>query len=160
MKLTLGQLVTLAMNTGFPDPYLAAAVAFAESGGYTCAQGDPPGEFLCDVPNGKSTSFGLWQVNTYYNPKFDATRLLGAEYNARAALSISQGGRVWTPWSTYKSDAYKPYYRPGLQPEPLPLEYVRPPSTSPGGLLAATAGVLALAAAAGYGAYKARKALA
>jgi len=106
--LTLAELNALALSVGFPDPALAAAVAMAESSGYPHAQGDPRGPFL-PVPNGVSHSFGLWQVNLPAHPEFNAQDLLDATYNARAALLISQGGKVWTPWTTFRDGTYKQF---------------------------------------------------
>jgi len=95
---------------GFPDPNLAAAVAFAESGGNSQAQGDPRGPFG-PVPNGASQSFGLWQVHVPSHPEYRGhePELLTPEFNARAALAISQNGANWQPWSTYNSGLHKPY---------------------------------------------------
>lgn len=157
MIYTLKDLQALALATGFPDPALAAAVAMAESGGNPCAQGDPIGKFLCDTPNGTSTSFGLWQVNTPHNPQYDPKSLLDPQYNARAALAISQNGATWRPWSTFKNGSYLKWYPdavypPGGGPVIVP-QPVTPPSRSGGDVLA-TAGLLVLMTAVGYGVYK------
>lgn len=95
--MNLAQLRALAVSTGFEDPDTAAAIAMAESGGDPTAIGD------------KGTSFGLWQVHTPAWPQFDQNSLLDPTYNAKAALVISQGGSVWTPWSTFNSGAYLQY---------------------------------------------------
>lgn len=95
--LTLAELRALAASVGFPDPDVAAAVAMAESGGNPFAVGD------------EGTSFGLWQIHTPAHPEFEASRLLDASYNAHAALLISQSGADWTPWTTFRTGAYKQY---------------------------------------------------
>ncbi len=125
MKLTLAQLTALAAKHGFPDPALAAAIAWAESGGDSCAQGDPNiGSHPCTGPNGSSKSFGLWQVDTQFNKGYDATSLLDPDYNASAAFAISSSGTNWGPWSTAWDDPnqrvgylgaralFRPYYHP------------------------------------------------
>jgi Lysozyme like domain len=110
--LTLAELNALALNVGFPNPALAAAVAMAESSGYPHAQGDPRGPFL-SVPNGTSHSFGLWQVNIPAHPEFSAQDLLDPTYCARAALLISKGGTDWQPWTTFRDGSYKQYMGAG-----------------------------------------------
>ena len=149
---SLENLQALAAETGFPDPKLAAAVAMAESGGNTCAQGDPNiGKHPCDRLNGESTSFGLWQINITYNPQYDALSLLDPQYNARVALEVSRGGATWQPWSTFKNGMYLKWYS-GVAYLPQPVT----PPTGKGrvGVVAAAIGVLSLVAAAGYGVYK------
>lgn len=108
-RMTLAQLRSLAAHVGFPDPVTAAAVAMAESGGDPCAQGDPRGPFLCDRPNGTSTSFGLWQIHVPAHPQYDAASLLDPTYNAQAAFAISKGGTDWSAWSTYTSGDYRKF---------------------------------------------------
>jgi lysozyme-like protein len=98
---SLADLRALAVQYGFADPDTAAAVAMAESGGNPCAQGDPRGSFDCSGPNGYSTSFGLWQIHVPAHREYDPTSLLDPNYNAQAALAISNGGTYWHPWSTY-----------------------------------------------------------
>lgn len=108
-RYTLAQLRELAAAVGFADARVAAAVAWAESGGDACAQGDPRGPFLCDRPNGTSSSFGLWQVHVPAHPQYDPTSLLDPLYNARAALAISKGGTDWSAWSTFNDGTYLAY---------------------------------------------------
>lgn len=133
----------------------------AESGGNPCAQGDPNiGVHLCDAPNGTSTSFGLWQINTTHNPQYDPKNLLDPQYNVHAAFAISKGGTTWKPWSTFKNGSYLKWYSHVVYPPyggaPIIPQPVTPPIPQKlsGGAVAATVGVLALVAAAGYGAYK------
>jgi hypothetical protein len=108
-RYSLAQLRELAAAMGFADPRVAAAVAWAESGGDACAQGDPPGPYLCDRPNGISTSFGLWQIHVPDHREYDPASLLDPAYNARAALAISKGGTDWHLWSTYVHGDYLAY---------------------------------------------------
>lgn len=108
VPLTLQQLRALAVSAGFADPDTAAAIAMAESSGYPHAQGDPRGPFL-PVPNGVSTSFGLWQIHTPVHPEFDPTRLLDPAYNAHAAVVLSNGGTSWSPWSTFNDGSYRQF---------------------------------------------------
>jgi hypothetical protein len=95
--LNLAALRQLAFDAGFNGDHadVAAAVAMAESGGNPQAVGD----------NG--TSFGLWQVHTPSHPEFDASRLLEPDYAAHAAYLISKGGADWSPWTTYRTGAYR-----------------------------------------------------
>lgn len=111
-RMSFAQLRALAVQAGFKDPDTAAAIAMAESGGDPLAQGDPHGTSMA-APNGTSTSFGLWQIHTPAWPQFDATMLLVAEYNAKAAFTVfarTPGG--FTAWSTYTTtDPQKSYKR-------------------------------------------------
>ena len=162
-NLTLAQLQSLATSVGFPDPDLAAAVAMAESGGNPCAQGDPNiGSSSCTTPNGTSTSFGLWQVNTPANPQYDQASLLNAQYNARAALAISRNGTYWTPWTTFRTGAYQKWYHSGVIPPgggpmivPSP---VTPPTSGKSAVALGVASVLAVVAVAGLFVFRAAKA--
>ncbi len=88
--LTLAEMRALAVQTGFPDPDLAAAVAMAESGGKSSVVG-PTGDY------------GLWQVHQAAHPQFSRAGLLDPTYNAQAAFAISKGGTDWTPWATFNN---------------------------------------------------------
>lgn len=107
-NLSLAELTTLAASVGFPNPPLAAAVAMAESGGNPDALGDP--QF--------GGSYGLWQINLPAHPEYssDPTVLYDPTTNAQAAFKISSGGTNWKPWTTYRTGAYKPYYKKPLIP--------------------------------------------
>lgn len=112
--MTLAELRALAASVGFPDPELAAAVAMAESHvfGSVPPLANPFATNIVTHPkpgNLPERSFGLWQVNTLAHPEFDETQLLNPNYNAHAALLISKSGKDWSPWSTFKSGAYKQY---------------------------------------------------
>jgi hypothetical protein len=74
----------------------AAAVALAESGGNASATNHNT--------NG-SVDKGLFQINSIHGQlsSYDLTR------NVRAAVKISNGGRDWSPWVTYKTGAFKKF---------------------------------------------------
>jgi hypothetical protein len=112
--MTLAELRSLAAHVGFADVVTAAAVAMAESGGDPCAQGDPNIGTRSCTPNGRSTSFGLWQIHVTptIHAAYDPLKLLDPTYNAQAALAISKGGTDWTPWTTFTSGAYRRYMTP------------------------------------------------
>lgn len=77
---------------------VAYALAVAESGRNPTACGDRS-YFIAGVPY---WSIGLWQVFTYVRPgRYDPDALFDPDYNAAAAMDISQGGTNWCPWSTY-----------------------------------------------------------
>jgi len=101
------QIVALARQTGFPDPFLAAAVAMAES---RVVRSNPP---VADpFAHGDITlghSLGLWQINLRAHPEFAAFALYDPEYNARAAFKVSAGGSNWKPWTTFREGTYRQY---------------------------------------------------
>ena len=47
--------------------------------------------------------FGLWQINGSHG----SMATLNPAGNARSAVSISDNGRNWGPWTTYTSGAYR-----------------------------------------------------
>jgi LysM repeat protein len=71
------------------DAFMAAEIAMAESGGNQYALSP-------------TDDYGYWQINVSNGAlaTFDA---LG---NARAAVTLSQDGTNWRPWTTYTSGAY------------------------------------------------------
>jgi hypothetical protein len=84
-------------------------------------------------------SYGLFQINMLGDLGPDRRRryglksnddLLDPVVNARVAFQMSKGGKDWSPWSTYKSGAYKKHL--GAK---APLVGVAPP-TMTGPLLA------------------------
>jgi Lysozyme like domain len=97
-RLTLAQVRALAATVGFPDPDLAAAVAYAESQGFPHVIGD----------NGNS--YGLWQVNIPWHPEYRGREhdLTDPTFNAQAALAIFQAGG-WTKWSTFNDGKHLQY---------------------------------------------------
>lgn len=106
---THAQVYQLARRAGLgrQAAITATAIAFAESGGNSDAVGD---KALQDRTWGPS--IGLWQIRSLRadsgtgRPR-DADRLHEPDFNARAMVSISSQGTTWSPWSTYKSGAYR-----------------------------------------------------
>lgn len=159
MKLSIAQLQGLAIAHQFPDPPLAAAIAFAESGGDVGVVGD--------VSLGGS--IGLWQIFTKAHPNYDPAKLTDPDYNAKAAFAISGGGKNWHPWSTYHmvfdasgkqievgdgNGAFRPYYKPGLTPIPwVPPPLVLPPPFPPVPVTTVVGGAAAAFALAAVGAF-------
>jgi hypothetical protein len=107
--LSPAQIYTLALNAGLSSTTaaVATAVALAESGGRTDAQGDVGLQNATWGP-----SVGLWQIRSLKaeygkgTPR-DASMLTNPDFNARAMASISNGGKNFKPWTTYTSGAYK-----------------------------------------------------
>lgn len=97
-QLTRQQVLAIATRAGFPNPKLASAIAFAESGGVPGAILRTPREY----------SVGLWQINTLVH-LFDPNDLKDPVKNAAAAFKISKGGTDWRPWSTYTNGKYKEF---------------------------------------------------
>jgi hypothetical protein len=98
-----GTVAIVAAAAGFTGDKLpiAVAIAFAESDGNPGAVGD------INNPVAGARSIGLWQINTHYHPSYDQAKLTDPLYNARAAFAIAGSGSSFTPWSTYKSGAYR-----------------------------------------------------
>jgi len=82
------------------------AIAGAESGFNTTATNV--------IGNSHGTDIGLSQINSYYHPEYDIAQLFYADYNAAAAYTISKKGTDFTPWSAFKNNAYKDYYKTAL----------------------------------------------
>ena len=97
--MTLAELRALAVQVGFPDPRLAAAIAMAES------SGDP----LARNVTAREASYGLWQINVRAHPEYDPLALADPLTNAQAAYAISARGTNWTPWSVYLDGSYQRY---------------------------------------------------
>jgi len=51
-------------------------------------------------------SYGLFQINTYWNPKYDPDKLLEVRYNCESAREMSLIGRGWDNWTQYRNGAY------------------------------------------------------
>jgi hypothetical protein len=81
---------------------LAVAVAMAESGGRADAQNHNT--------NG-STDRGLWQINSVHG----SLSTFDPNANAKAAVAISHAGLDWTPWTTFKTGAYRKYLPGGAK---------------------------------------------
>ena len=94
--LSKSAVLELAKKAGFPHPKVAAAIAYAESGGIPNALSPSP-----------ERSVGLWQINTRAHPTYLFEDMKIPAKNAHAAFSISKGGTDWSPWTTYTSGKYK-----------------------------------------------------
>jgi cell wall-associated NlpC family hydrolase len=111
-KLSLQQVAQYAKQAGFTGDALtiAVAVSCAENGSHdTVELGDLNLETAKWGP-----SVGLWQIRSLIadygtGRTRDEAHLTDPLFNARSAYSISSGGRDWSPWSTYKSGAYKQF---------------------------------------------------
>jgi hypothetical protein len=91
-------MASLAGQAGFPKSVipLAVAIALAESGGRANAS---------NRNSDGSIDRGLWQINSIHGGLSTFNPLA----NARAAYSISGGGRNWNPWTVYRTGAYKKF---------------------------------------------------
>lgn len=98
---------TLARKEGLSkgNAKIAAAVAMAESGGNPAAHNTTPPD----------NSYGLWQINMIGGlgparlKQFGLSsndQLFNPETNAKAMKAVSQTGRSFDAWSTYKDGAY------------------------------------------------------
>lgn len=92
----------------------AAQLAAAISGAESKRNAEPEG----DIGLGGSgpTSFGPYQVHTPAHPEYSPELLVNnLDYATKAAIKISNNGTDWTPWTTYKTGAYKAYLPSGSQ---------------------------------------------
>jgi cell wall-associated NlpC family hydrolase len=81
---------------------LAVEVSFAENGSH-----DPR---LFSKPNKDgSIDRGLWQINDKAHPNYSDADMRDGLKNAKAAFKISDGGKNWTPWTTFNNGAYYHY---------------------------------------------------
>lgn len=96
-----------AYQYGVTDPHalaIAGAIAQAESG--------LDKDKVSPANSDGSHDHGLWQINDkahrkwFTNPRFDMTRVSD---NAAAMAEISNGGKDWSPWTTYKNGTYQQY---------------------------------------------------
>lgn len=106
-------LIEILKKAGFRGDGLAMAyaIAMAESGGRANA-------YNGNAKTGDQ-SYGLFQINMLgaMGPERRARyglssneALFDALTNARVAYRMSNGGKNWQPWSTYKSGAYRDFY--------------------------------------------------
>ena len=107
----------------------AAAIALAESGGNSSSAN-------WTDPNGGS--FGLWQINGVHNPlgSWASAAWIRSMYNpltnARQAVSVSNNGTNWNPWTTYTSGAYLQHLTGAQSSQPISKMGARSPG-QPGG---------------------------
>ena len=87
--------IQLAKNAGFPDPQLAAAIAFGESSGNVNARN---GQFR-----------GLFQIGSQTHPEVQDQTAFDDIGAFRAAFRISKGGKDWHEWDAYNNGSYKSY---------------------------------------------------
>jgi len=83
---------------------IAAAIAMAESGGNSTAT---------HADSNGSVDRGLWQINSVHG----AQSSYDVMTNARAAVSISNNGQNWTPWTTFNSGAYRNFIQTNVAPD-------------------------------------------
>ena len=105
VTLTRAAVLAIAKEAAFPDPKLAAAIAFAESGGV-------PGAIN---RNSREYSIGLWQINVQAHP-YSVSDMKDPIKNARAAFAISKGGTDWSDWAAYTHDRYQQFQTGILAP--------------------------------------------
>jgi len=101
-RLNAQQIAGYAKAAGFPPGEIATAtaVALAESGGETTATNNKN-------TNG-SIDYGLWQINTVHGSLLNQGDKFNPLDNARMALVVWQrAGNKWTPWTVYKTSAYR-----------------------------------------------------
>ena len=104
-ELTYLAVARLAKSAGLSCSYeriaIAVAVAKAESGF------DP--DITNTVGNAHGIDRGLWQINSYWHPNVTEACAFSPSCNARAMAGISNYGRKWSPWWTYKNGKHLPY---------------------------------------------------
>jgi hypothetical protein len=77
---------------GNPDEaFTAAEISRAESGGDTLAVSP-------------TDDVGLWQIN---KPSWGVLASTDPAVNVRSAITISDNGADWNPWTTYRTGAYE-----------------------------------------------------
>jgi len=110
-KISAAQAAHYAYQAGFRGNALvtAVAVAMGESSLNTSAMGD------VGLQTSKwGPSIGLWQIRSlnaehHTGGSRDRARLIDPVFNAQSAFSISSGGSNFSPWTVYKTGAYKQY---------------------------------------------------
>lgn len=88
----------MAVGLGRGEAAIATSIALAESGGNAQA--------VNNNRNG-STDTGLWQINSVHRK----ANLTNPASNAMAMADISEMGRNWSPWVTYKTGANLPHLK-------------------------------------------------
>lgn len=102
------QIAQVAAQAGFPASAIpiAVAIALAESSGN-------PGARCSNCLGASEDSRGLWQINVKAHPQYAAVNLYDPLTNAQAALAVSGGGSNWSPWTTFKTGAYRKFLASG-----------------------------------------------
>jgi hypothetical protein len=109
----MASLMSVLKKAGFSGQGMAMAyaIAMAESGGRAGAHNGNAGT--------GDNSYGLFQINMLGGMGPERRKRYGlssnealydALTNARVAYKMSNGGKNWGPWSTYKTGAYRQYY--------------------------------------------------
>lgn len=128
MILTRAEVETFAANAGFraEDLETAVAIAFAESGGVPDCYNP---ETAAGTPDNMG-SVGLWQIYRNMHPEFAGWNLADPQVNGCAAYIVfKRAGNLFTPWSTWKTGAYRKFLVPAA-PAPTSAP-AAPPSDSP-----------------------------
>lgn len=120
MALSYSQLKGLWIKAGGnpDDADVMAAIAMAESGGRPEAHN----------PNAATgdNSFGLWQINMLGNMGPERRKRWGLSSdrdlfdpltNAKAAVSLSSGGKNKTPWTMFTNGKYRDFLTSGVTPD-------------------------------------------
>lgn len=97
-QLSPEQIAQYAIKAGFrgDGAVKAVAVALAESGGRTDAVNRNSDKY-------RSIDRGLWQINSKWHPEVSAAAAFNPAQAAAHAYRISNGGKSWSPWSTWKN---------------------------------------------------------
>lgn len=139
------EIYSLALAVGLSDSAAktAAAIAMAESGGNPNAHND-------NAATGDD-SYGLWQINMRGSlgparrTQFGISNngeLYTPTVNAKAMKTLSQSGRVWTPWTTYTRGTYRSYLANPVTKQNLPADVAAGIAGGIGGALTAGTGQL------------------
>lgn len=99
--LSYAEVARYASEAGFRgnDVVTATAIAFGESGGN-------PRAVNHNTDKHRSTDFGLWQINDYWNPEILASgSWSNPADNARMAYAIFKA-QGWGAWYAYKNGTY------------------------------------------------------
>jgi hypothetical protein len=126
MRLNAQQIAGYASAAGFPPDQIATAtaVALAESGGETTAT---------NRNSNGSTDYGLWQINTVHGQLLNQGDKFNPLDNAKMALTVyARAGNKWTPWTVYKSGAYRaqlPAAQLAARQPTAPAEQLNTPTT-------------------------------
>lgn len=101
-KLSASEIKGYAVKAGVTgqNAVIATAIALAESKGDTDA--------IHHNSNG-TVDYGVWQINSVHGALLNSHNWRDPSDNAEMMFTISNGGRNWSPWSTFKSGAYVAY---------------------------------------------------
>lgn len=113
--LTADQVAQLAVNLGLQGETAAIAVAISrvESSFTTDIVGPTHTDSGRPLPSWTDGgAIGLWQIlpsraDRGTGRTRDRERLTDPNFNGRSMMTLSAGGRDWTPWTAYNSGAYR-----------------------------------------------------